>query len=461
MSSKAYFDQIAQDWDRIRSEFFSENVRVSALIAAGARAGQTALDAGAGSGFVTEALLRAGLRVIAVDQSESMLTELARRFSNGQVETRVGEAAALPLEDASVDHAFANMFLHHVEDPAAAIQDLARTLKPGGRLVITDLDEHTHEFLATEQHDRWLGFRREDVAAWFKAAGLQNVSVRDVGEKCCSGSSCSSDRAEISIFLAVGQKAGGDDLLQIHDSVRAHYGALAASSSGCCGDGCSTNNAQLLYDANLVGVLPADITGFSMGCGDPVTIASLKVGETVLDLGSGGGMDCFLAAKQVGASGRVIGVDMTPEMLAKAEANKAKLGAENVEFRQGQIEALPIDDNSIDVIMSNCVINLSPDKVAVFAEAYRVLKPGGRLAISDIVTEGRFSDAQRADMTAWSACVSGALEAAEYVRLLQEAGFEEVAIVDKFSADGGSPSGDGMPRIYSARITGRKPTLIA
>src|SRR5512143_2302790 len=172
---------------------------------------------------------------------------------------------------------------------------------------------------------------------------------------------------------------------EIHEAVKEHYGAIARAaepksccgggeSSACCGDGGTPNTA--LYDVALLEGLPVDVTSLSHGCGDPVTIASLKPGETVLDLGSGGGIDCFMAAKQVGETGHVIGVDMTPDMLLRANANKIKMKARNVEFRQGKIEALPVADNTVDVIMSNCVINLSPDKAAVFREAFRVLKPG-------------------------------------------------------------------------------------
>ena len=256
------------------------------------------------------------------------------------------------------------------------------------------------------------------------------------------------------------------DKSTIHQAVRQRYGAIAeqvpviqSTAAGCCGNsqsegdcGCSAG----LYDASLIEGLPVDVTGLSLGCGDPVTIAALRPGETVLDLGSGGGIDCFLAARQVGESGYVIGVDMTPAMLAKANASKARMGVANVEFREGQIEALPVDDSTIDVVMSNCVINLSPDKPAVFREIFRVLKAGGRVSISDIVTEGAFSDDLRADMLRWSECVSGAIDASDYTAMLQKAGFEDVRIVDKVDANDIVPPQSGMPRIFSARITATK-----
>jgi arsenite methyltransferase len=263
------------------------------------------------------------------------------------------------------------------------------------------------------------------------------------------------------------------DNTKIHEAVREHYGAIARSVnviqptvSSCCGSiepahgstaqvsDCGCSSAKL-YDASLLEGLPVDVTGLSLGCGDPVSIASLREGETVLDLGSGGGIDCFLAARQVGASGYVIGVDMTLDMLARANANKVKMNVTNVEFRRGQIEDLPVVDNSIDVIMSNCVINLSPDKRAVFNEAFRVLKPSGRVSISDVVTEGEFSPEQRADMNQWGECVTGAIDVAAYTGIMREVGFTDIQIVDKTEAE--EIPQPGMPRVYSARITAHKP----
>jgi arsenite methyltransferase len=246
--------------------------------------------------------------------------------------------------------------------------------------------------------------------------------------------------------------------MNVHDVVKQRYGSIASGETqSCCGDGADCGCNTTLYDTALTEGLPVDVTGLSLGCGDPVSIASLKPGETVLDLGSGGGIDCFLAARQVGESGYVIGVDMTPEMLLKANANKVKMGVNNVEFRRGQIEALPVQDSSIDVIMSNCVINLSPDKQAVFNEAIRVLKPGGRISVSDIVTEGEFSDALRADAAKWAECVTGAIDADVYTGMMREAGFVDVQVVDKSSAEGIVERQPGMPRIFSARITAQKP----
>ena len=208
MGSKPYFDDIAQRWDTVRQSFFSDRVREVALARADVRPGLLAADVGAGTGFLTEAMLRWGLRVIAVDQSQAMLKELVRRLGHPEgVECRAGEAESLPLADAEVDRVFANMYLHHVESPPAAVREMARVLRPGGTLVLTDADEHSHEFLRTEQHDRWLGFKREDVRRWFEEAGLEDVAVDCVGENCCSKSQGTGESAAISIFVAVGRKA--------------------------------------------------------------------------------------------------------------------------------------------------------------------------------------------------------------------------------------------------------------
>jgi arsenite methyltransferase len=220
----------------------------------------------------------------------------------------------------------------------------------------------------------------------------------------------------------------------IRSTVRQHYGEAAASfqpkkSSSCCGSGTSVDvTASKLYPASELETLPEDVTGLSMGCGDPVTLAALLPGQTVLDLGSGGGIDCFMAARQVGESGHVIGVDMTAEMLEKARSNQAKTGFKNVEFRLGEIEHLPVADNTVDVIISNCVVNLSPDKPQVFREAYRVLKPGGRLALSDIVTDGPLPQEIKESLAAWAGCVAGALDIQEYIDDLKRAGFTKIDV---------------------------------
>ena len=206
--SRQYFQTVAPQWEAMRRGFFSEAVREKAFEAAGAVAGKIAADIGAGAGFVTEGLLRRGLRVIAVDRSEAMLEEMKRKFGEGgAVEYRIGEAESLPLEDRSVDYVFANMCLHHVESPSTAVREMARILKPGGRLVITDLDRHDFEFLRTEHHDRWMGFARPDVARWLTGAGLVDVEIGGVGENCCAASQSGCGEAAVSIFVAYGKGA--------------------------------------------------------------------------------------------------------------------------------------------------------------------------------------------------------------------------------------------------------------
>lgn len=201
------------------------------------------------------------------------------------------------------------------------------------------------------------------------------------------------------------------------------------SSSSCSCSGQETSLAEALGYA--VEDLPDSLTESFAGCGNPVALASLKKGEIVLDLGSGAGLDVFLAAKEVGESGRVIGVDMTPEMVQKAEENAAKLGVTNVEFRQGDIEKLPVDDNSVDVIISNCVINLAPDKNEVFREAFRALRPGGRVMISDIVLEKQLPKAVRDQVAAYTGCLGGAILKEEYLQIMQKAGFEKVRVIEE------------------------------
>ncbi|HEY7818102.1 MAG TPA: arsenite methyltransferase, partial [Vicinamibacteria bacterium] len=210
----------------------------------------------------------------------------------------------------------------------------------------------------------------------------------------------------------------------VREVVRERYGRIASSgdaapASGCCGGGpsCgSTSSLDIGYSVAELSQIPEG-ANLGLGCGNPQGIAALSPGETVLDLGSGGGIDCFLAAQQVGDSGWVIGVDMTPQMLARARANAAKSGVRNVEFRLGEIEHLPVSDASVDVILSNCVVNLSPDKPAVFREAFRVLKPGGRLAISDMVAKGPLPAEVRENLDSYTGCVGGAAEIPEIEKM--------------------------------------------
>jgi SAM-dependent methyltransferase len=216
--------------------------------------------------------------------------------------------------------------------------------------------------------------------------------------------------------------------------VKEKYGeaALRAKSGGssCCGatasSGCTDPITANLYDAAQTGQLPEEAVLASLGCGNPTALANLNAGEVVLDLGSGGGIDVLLSARRVGPTGKAYGLDMTDEMLALANENKRKAGVENVEFLKGEIENIPLPDNSVDVIISNCVINLSADKDRVLREAFRVLKPGGRLAVSDVVTRGEIMPEIRKSVLLWVGCVAGALEENDYRSKLSKAGFEQI-----------------------------------
>jgi arsenite methyltransferase len=224
------------------------------------------------------------------------------------------------------------------------------------------------------------------------------------------------------------------DTGDIREVVKEKYGQAAlrvkAGGSSCCGaapgTGCSDPITANLYDAAQAGQIPEEALLASLGCGNPTLLAELKAGETVLDLGSGGGIDVLLSAKRVGPTGKAYGLDMTDEMLALANENKRKAGIENVEFLKGEIENIPLPDNSVDVIISNCVINLSADKDRVLREAFRVLKPGGRFAVSDVVTRGEMLPEIRQSVLAWVGCIAGALEENEYRGKLGAAGFEKI-----------------------------------
>ncbi len=224
------------------------------------------------------------------------------------------------------------------------------------------------------------------------------------------------------------------DMTDIRETVRERYAAAARGSGGCCGPANTTDETGAevfggaLYDADEAGQAPDAAVNASLGCGVPTAVADLHEGETVLDLGSGAGADVLISARRVGPRGRVVGLDMTEEMLALARRNATAAGADNVEFVQGHIEAVPLPDDSVDVVISNCVINLSGDKPQVIREAARVLRPGGRFAVSDVVADADMDAATRADMEAWTGCIAGALTRAEFAAALDAAGFVDVEI---------------------------------
>ncbi|HZK91629.1 MAG TPA: arsenite methyltransferase [Stellaceae bacterium] len=263
------------------------------------------------------------------------------------------------------------------------------------------------------------------------------------------------------------------DDTELKDMVRARYGGIAAASeASCCTPAAASccapaTPASAADKSRRMGYSPAELAAapeganLGLGCGNPQAIAALQPGETVIDLGSGAGFDCFLAAEQVGAAGRVIGVDMTHEMLAKARGNAAGIGAANVEFRLGELEHLPVADNTADVVMSNCVINLVPDKGQVFREAFRVLKPGGRLAVSDVINTAPLSDALRADPALLCGCIAGAAPAAQVEAWLKGAGFAEVRVAAKPESremiQGWAPGLGVENHVVSATIEARKP----
>ena len=258
-----------------------------------------------------------------------------------------------------------------------------------------------------------------------------------------------------------------DDIDQAHEirsHVRQHYHSLAAESPAnvsCCGPdcGCGTGDPfvdSVIYSPEELESLPEAVRNLSLGCGNPVALASLEPGQVVADLGSGGGIDCFLAAQRVGPEGHIIGVDMTPGMIDAARRNQRAIGLTNVEFRLGEIEHLPLADSSVDVVISNCVLNLSPDKLEALKEAHRVLRPGGRLAVSDILATEPLTAELAADMGAWASCVSGAIETQAFRDLLEQAGFVDVEIDPVEDSAARSAEAYRTAPVFQATISGRK-----
>jgi arsenite methyltransferase len=478
-ASSEYFKQVAGSWDQISAGYFGKAVRDAAIAKAYLRPEMAVADIGSGTGFIAAGLAPLVKRVYVVDGSAAML-EVAKHnlsdFSN--VEYHEADGASLPFPDESLDAVFANMYLHHTPDPLAAIREMLRVLRPGGRLVITDMDAHPYTWLKDEMADVWQGFEKQQVRAWLQEAGLVNIIVDCTDQSCCAESTnptLADDQgreAKISVFVATGTRR-----MSMREAVQENYAAVARSGSSCgcspsasgsegscCSSDSSTGSSCCSgttyedvsfttgYSSVELSAAPKEAAEISLGCGNPLAMAGLKPGEVVLDIGSGGGLDAFLAADKVGPTGKVIGVDMTPDMLERARASAERNQITNVEFRQGYAEEMPVAEGEVDVIISNCVINLTEDKGHVFREAFRVLKPGGRLEVSDMVTSGPVPIEMRENAAGWSECVTGALPEPEYLDLIAQAGFENVTT--RRSASMGEAFGIS---VYSVIASAHKP----
>lgn len=448
-TSKAYFARQAENWDQIAAGYFGEGVRQAAIAHAYLTADMEAADIGAGSGYISAGIAGLVNHLHVVDGSPEMLAAAQNGLAGFEnLEFHLAEAEQLPFADQSLDVVFANMLLHHLTEPLAALKEFTRVLRPGGRVVITDMDTHPYADLKEEMADVWQGFDRSQIESWLREAGLVNRIVTCSGENCKSQANGSGQTVEISVFVASATRP-----MTVRSQVQNRYAILAEEPRSCC---CSPKSDAGYFIANYqpqqLSAVPAEAAEISLGCGNPTAFAALQPGERVLDIGSGGGLDVFIAAQNVGPAGFVYGVDMTPAMLERARAAAQRNQISNVEFRQGVAEALPLEDNSVDVVISNCVINLSEDKGQVFNEAFRVLRSGGRLEVSDTVMSGGISPRLRADRAGWSECVNGALPQSEYLDLIRQAGFTQVNVQRSQRSD---PFAN--VEVFSAQVSARKP----
>lgn len=435
-TSNAYIKGVAKQWDNLRKGIVPDSLREEFITKAYLTPEMEVGIIGVGDGSLGTALVNQVKLVHLVDASEEMLSVAKKNLTAyTNILFHILEGGRIPLPDACLDAVFANMLLHQNPDPQAAIQEMVRLLKPGGRLLISGLDLRTYTALQKEVADEWPEFDRDQVMVLFKAAGLVNSYIGCIGSNGYETSQTdASGTAGISPFIAIGSKR-----INRKADVQKSYGVIAESGCGCgCNPAQTSGGYQIaeqtccapltsenkLYKFEELKVIPQEAGDISLGCGNPLAMASLKPGETVLDIGSGGGIDVFLAANRVGLVGHVIGIDMTPAMLKRSRTSAAKHGYHQVEFRQGDAENLPVDDNSVDVAISNCVINLTEDKGKAFQEILRVLKPGGRLEISDVVAAQSLPLEVRQNSNQWAACVSGALPEGEYLDLITYAGFE-------------------------------------
>ena len=405
--------------------------------------GETVLDLGSGAGidvFLAAKKVGERGRVIGVDMTEDMIARgnaLAAKHGYRNVEFRLGEIEHLPLDSDSVDIIISNCVINLTPDKVASYREAWRVLKPGGRILISDLvtagelPEDVRRSVAEWANCIAGAMEREAYLAAIREAGFGEVAVVSECPYEFAGMDERLKGRIISVKVRALKKAGLEPRA-VKEAVRERYAKIARGEATCCGGSCGLNSVEQARkmgysDEELASVPPLSILG--LGCGNPLALADPREGEVVLDLGSGAGIDAFLAAKKVGPKGKVIGVDMVEEMVAKGLDLAASGGYSNIEFRLGEIERLPVESASVDLIISNCVINLCPDKPAAYREAHRVLKPGGRMLISDLVTTGPLPADLQDNLNAWADCTGGVLPRGEYLAAIEEAGFGEVEVV--------------------------------